>query len=120
MCPGNNESAGKKRSGATTKGSHWIRRTLGQVAWGATHTKETYFSAAYGRWAARRGKKKAIVALGHAMLVVIYEVLKHRKSYAELGHDHFDKLDPARQVRYHVNRLAALGIKVNLEQTDAA
>jgi hypothetical protein len=120
LCPGNNETGGKKRSGTTRKGSTWLRRVMAQVAWGASHTKDTYFSAAFARWTPRRGKKKAIVALAHAMLVVVYEVLRTRKPYAELGADHFDKLNPQRQVRYHVRRLEALGLKVTLEDTAAA
>src|SRR5581483_2782327 len=63
ICPGNNESAGKKRSGRTNKGNRWARRALSQAAWAAAHTKDTYFSSAFGRWAARRGKKRAVVAL---------------------------------------------------------
>jgi transposase len=83
MCPGNNESAGKRRSGKTTKGSQWLRTTLVQVAWAASHTKETIFSATYSRWAKRLGRKKALVALGHKILVVIWHLLKHRTEYQE-------------------------------------
>jgi transposase len=115
VCPGNNESAGKKRSGTTNKGNRWLRRTLANAAWAAARTKDTYFSSAFRRWCSRRGKKKATVALAHAMLVVIYEMLKTRKFFKDLGPDHFDRLDPERQVRYHVKRLEALGQKVSLE-----
>jgi transposase len=83
MCPGNNESAGKRRSGKTTKGSQWLRTTLVQVAWAASHTKETIFSATYHRWAKRLGRKKALVALGHKILVVIWHLLKQRTEYQE-------------------------------------
>jgi transposase len=84
MCPGNDESAGKRRGGKTTKGSQWLRTILVQVAWSASHTKETVFAAAYRRWAKRMGKKKALVALGHKILVVIYKLLKDRIDYREL------------------------------------
>jgi transposase len=83
LCPGNNESAGKRRTGKTTKGSQWLRTVLVQVAWSASHTKETIFSATYRRWAKRLGKKKALVALGHKILVVIYKLLKDRTDYRE-------------------------------------
>jgi transposase len=115
MCPGNNESAGKSRSGKTTKGNRNLRRALCQAAWGASHTKDTYFSEAFHRWAARRGKKRAIVAVGHALLVTVYHMLRTKKPYQDLGADHFDRLDPERQIRYHVRRLADLGKKVTLE-----
>jgi transposase len=83
MCPGNNESAGKKRSGKTTKGSQWLRTTLVQVAWAASHTKETIFSACYQRWAKRLGRKKALIAVAHKILVVIYHLLKKLTDYRE-------------------------------------
>jgi transposase len=83
LCPGNNESAGKRRTGTTTKGSQWLRTVLVQVAWSASHTKETIFSATYRRWAKRMGKKKALVALGHKILVVIYKLLKDKTEYRE-------------------------------------
>jgi transposase len=82
LCPGNNESAGKRRTGKTTKGSQWLRTVLVQVAWSASHTKETIFSATYRRWAKRLGKK-ALVALGHKILVVIYKLLKGGIDYQE-------------------------------------
>jgi len=85
LCPGNDQSAGKRRSGKTTKGSQWLRTTLVQVAWSASHTKETGFSAVYRRWAKRMGKKKALVALGHKILRVIHKLLKDRTHYRELG-----------------------------------
>ncbi len=83
LCPGNNESAGKRRSGKTTKGSQWLRTMLVQVAWAAGHTKETIFSACYHRWAKRLGKKKALVAVAHKLLVVIYHLLKGGADYRE-------------------------------------
>jgi transposase len=85
LCPGNNESAGKRRTGKTTKGSQWLRAVLVQVAWSASHTKQTRFSATYRKWAKRMGKKKALVALGHKILVVIYRLLKDQTEYQERG-----------------------------------
>jgi transposase len=81
LCPGNNESAGKRRSGKTTKGSQWLRPVLVQVAWATSHTKETVFRACYQRWIKRMGKKKALVAVAHKILVVIWHLLKKGTSY---------------------------------------
>jgi transposase len=83
LCPGNDQSAGKRRSGKTTKGSQWLRGTLVQVAWAAAHTQETIFAAAYRRWAKRLGKKKALVAVAHKILVVVYQLLKEGTDYKE-------------------------------------
>jgi transposase len=83
LCPGNNESAGRRRTGRTTKGSVWLRSVLVQVAWAASHTKRTILGEAYGKLARRLGKKKAVVALGHKMLRIIYEMLKGKTDYVE-------------------------------------
>jgi transposase len=83
LCPGNHESAGKRRTGKTTQGSQWLRTVLVQVAWSASHTKATVFGATYRRWAKRMGKKKALVALGHKILVVIHKLLKEKTDYRE-------------------------------------
>jgi transposase len=83
LCPGNDESAGKRRSGKTTKGDQWLRTTLVQAAWAASHTKETTFSACYHLWAKRLGKKRALVAVAHKMLVVVYCLLKDHTDYRE-------------------------------------
>jgi transposase len=82
MCSGNHQSAGKRQSGRTTKGDRWLRQVLVQVAWAASHTKDTVLSATYHRWVKRMGKKRALVALGHKILVIIYELL-----YAFTGRD---------------------------------
>jgi transposase len=83
FCPGNNESAGKRRTGRTTKGSVWLRATLVQVAWSASHTKTTILAARYRSLAKRLGKKKALVALGHKILRIIDKMLSHRTDYVE-------------------------------------
>jgi transposase len=83
MCPGNDESAGKRRSGKTTKGNQWLRATLVQVAWAATHTKATGFRMMYSRWAKRMGRKKALIALGHKILVLIHRLLATGSDYRE-------------------------------------
>jgi transposase len=115
MCSGNNESAGKRRSGRTTKGNRWLKRILVQAAWAASHTKGTYLAAQYRRLAKRRGCKRALVAVGHTLLVTMYHVLKRGTTYAELGPDFLDRLEPQRLTRQLVKRLEALGHKVTLE-----
>jgi transposase len=120
MCPGNNESAGKRRSGHTTKGNRWLKRILVQAAWAASHTKGTYLAAQYHRLAKRRGRKRALVALGHTLLVIVYHVLKRGTTYAELGPDFLDGLEPERLTRQLVKRLQSLGHKVTLEPVTAA
>jgi len=108
LCPGNDESAGKRKSGRTGKGNRWLRRVLVQCAWAASRTKGSYFGAQYRQIAKRRGKKRAIVAVAHSLLIVIYQMLKHHTAYDELGADFFDKIDPIRKTRYHVRRLEEL------------
>jgi transposase len=115
ICSGNNESAGKRKSGKTTKGNRWLRSILVQAAWAASHTRQTYLSAQYRRLAGRRGRKRAIVALGHTLLVVIFQLLKKRTTYRDLGADYFDRLNADRLVRNLVRRLEKLGHKVTLE-----
>ena len=83
MCSGNHQSAGKRHSGRTTPGDRWLRQVLVQVAWAASHTKKTLLSATYQRWVKRMGKKRALVALGHKILVLIYELLKDQTTYQE-------------------------------------
>jgi transposase len=115
LCPGNNESAGKRKSGKTRKGDRWLRRYLIEAAWAASRKKGSYLSALYHRLVVRRGKKKAIVAVAHRLLVIIYHMLKDQGSYRELGPDHFNKVNAAHVQRHHVRRLESLGFKVILE-----
>lgn len=115
LCPGNNESAGKRKSGKTRKGDRWLRRYLIEAAWAASRKKGSYLSALYHRLVVRRGKKKAITAVAHKLLVIIYHMLKDQASYQELGSDHFNKLNAVRVQRHHVKRLESLGFKVILE-----
>ena len=120
MCSGNNESAGKRRSGRITKGDRWLKRILVQAAWAASHTKGTYLAAQYRRLSKRRGRKRALVAVGHTLLVIMYHVLKRGTTYAELGADFLDRLEPERLTRQLVKRLEGLGHKVTLEPGHAA
>ena len=120
MCPGNNETGGKRKSGKTTKGSRWLRVALTQAAWGASRTKDTYLSAQFRRIVRRRGRKRALVAVGHSILTIVYNVLKNGTPYHELGADFFDKLEPARITKYHVRRLEELGHDVELRPREEA
>jgi len=120
MCPGNNERAGKRRSGRTTKGDRWLRTALVQGAWAARPSKGTYVASYDRRLARRRGGKKALIALGPPLLVIIYPVLKRGTTYAELGGDLLDRLEPERLTRQWVKRLEHRGHKVTLEPCPAA
>ncbi len=120
MCPGSNESAGKRKSGRTTKGSVYLRNALVQAAWAATHTKETYLAAQYQRLVKRKGKNRALVAVGHSILVIIYHVLSRKESYSELGGDYFDKRNVEVQRNRLVRQLESLGVKVTLEALPVA
>lgn len=115
MCPGNEESAGKRRKRRITPGNRWLKRTLVQAAWAASHTKNSYLASQYRRLAGRRGKKRALIAVGHSILVILYYLLKERSQYADLGADFFDRLEPERLTRYYVKRLERLGHSVKLE-----
>ena len=120
MCPGNRQSAGKRQSGHTNHGNPWLRTALAQAAWAASHSKGTYLAAQYRRLAGRRGKKRAIVAVDHTMLVMIYHLLKDQVDYRELGPDYLDQLQPQRLTRYLVKRLESLGHRVILEPVNQA
>jgi transposase len=121
MCPGNNESAGKRKSGRTTKGNQWLRATLVQVAWAASHTKDTYLAAQYRRLAGRRGKKRALVAVAHSILVILYHLLKKPDaSYRDLGPGYLDQLQSKQLTTHLVRRLERLGHKVTLEPVAGA
>jgi transposase len=120
MCPGNDESAGKRRSGRTRHGNRWLRAALVQSSWAVSRSKQTYASAQYHRLARRRGRKKACVAVGHTLLVMCYQVLRTGQPYRELGADYFDKKDPQRLANRLIRRLQELGLKVTVETQNAA
>jgi transposase len=115
MCPGNNERAGKRRSGRTRKGSPWLRAALVEAAHAAAHTKRPYLAAQYRRLGARRGTKRAAVAVGHTILGIVYHLLRDGTTYQDLGPLHFDQRDRQAVERRLCRRLEALGYKVTLE-----
>jgi transposase len=125
MCPGNHVSAGKRYSGRTNKGNVWLRRGLCQAAWAASKSKNTYLAEQYRRWRVRRGKKRAIVALGHQMLVIAYTMLKTGTPYRELKPEEWKSQDSRPRnveadVRRNVRRLNALGYQVTLTSATPA
>lgn len=120
MCPGNHESAGKRRSGKTRQGNRWLRSALVEAAQAAARTKGTYLAAQYRRLAARRGKQKAAVAVGHTILRIAYQLLAHGQTYQDLGGTYFDQRDRQRVEHRLVHRLEGLGYRVALTPRDAA
>ncbi len=116
MCPGNDESAGKRRSGKTRKGSKWLRGGLTEAAHAAARSKGTYLSAQYARLRGRRGPKKAAVAVGHSILVIAYHILERGEPYQELGEDYFNRRRSEEVYRKRlVCQLERLGHRVVLE-----
>jgi transposase len=115
MCPGNDESAGKRHSGKTRKGNRWLRAALIEAAHAAARTKGTYLAAQYRRLAARRGAKKSAVAVGHSILVSVYHLLRDGEAYRDLGSNYFDERNRQAVERRLVRRLEALGHTVILE-----
>ena len=117
LCPGNDESAGKRRSGRTRKGSPWLRTALVEAAQAAARTKDTYLAAHYRRLAARRGAKRAAVAVAHTLLVIVYTLLTQQQAYHDLGGQYFDARDRQAVQRRLVHRREALGYAVSLQPT---
>jgi transposase len=115
MCPGNHESAGKQQTGKTRSGNKWLKAALVEAAQAVARTRGTYLAAQYRRLAARRGKQKATVAVGHSLLVIAYQLLAHGHEYDDLGANYFDERDRQLVQRRLVRRLEDLGYRVNLE-----
>src|SRR5215470_4928456 len=103
LCPGNCESAGKRLSGKTRKGSPWLGRMACQCAWAAARTKNTDLSAQFRRLAAKRGRKRAIIAVAHSILTIAHYLQKKRCDYRDLGSDYFDRLNADGLKRYLVS-----------------
>lgn len=114
LCPGQDESAGKRRSGRTRKGNAYLRSALVEAAQTAGRTK-TYLGEQYHRIAARRGKRRAAVAVAHSIIVIIYHLLRESGTYEDLGYRYFDERDRQRTTHRLVQRLSALGYTVTLE-----
>lgn len=120
ICPGNNASAGKRKSGATGKGNRWLRGTLIEAAKSAGRTKDTYLAAQYQRLRSRRGPSPATVAVAHSILVTVYCMLRSGSEFHDLGPDYFDRLRKDSLKRHFVARLRQLGYRVTVEDEEAA
>lgn len=112
LCPGNNESAGKRFSGRTRKGNRYLRRILTQSAWAVAHKKDCFLTALFYRVAAHKGMKKAAIAVAHRILVIAYYILRDGTEYREQGGDYFDRRDPERTARRLAARLQRIGYEV--------
>jgi transposase len=119
LCPGNDESAGRRRSTRLRQGAPWLKSALVQSAWAATRTKGTYLQAQFLRLRSRRGAKKAICAVAASLLTSIYHMLKNGVAYADLGAPHFDRQSKDRKVLTMVQRLRNLGYVVQLQPSTA-
>ena len=113
ICPGNNESAGKRRKAGTGSGNNWLRTTLLESAWAASHSRKTYLGAQYRRISKRRGPKRAAIAVAHSILVIAFHILRDGVDFEDLGPDDFDRMDAAKLKRYHLRRLADLGVDIS-------
>jgi len=120
VCPGNDESAGKRRSGKTGKGNKWLRATLTESANAATRTKGTYLAAQYQRLRGRRGHSKAVTAVGHSILTAAWHMLQTGELYNDLGGDYFTRKNPDGYTRRLIRQLEALGHRVTLEPREVA
>lgn len=112
MCPGNNESAGKKKSGRITHGNNYLKIVLVQCGWAATRTKGTYLRSKYDSLVGRRGKKRALIAVGHKILIATFFILKNQIPYKELGNEFLENKKKDKQILHHLKRLKELGIEV--------
>jgi transposase len=112
ICPGSRESAGKRRSAGTGTGNNWLRTTLLESAWAASHSRHSYLGAQYRRISKRRGPKRAAIAVAHSILVIGYHVLRDAVAFQDLGPDYFDRMNITKLKRYHLRRLAELGCEV--------
>ena len=112
LCPGNNESANRRKSGKTRKGNALLRDTLVVCAHSAVKNKTTYFSAQFARISAHRGKKRAYVAVAHSMLVAIYHIIKDGVAFKDLGADYYTQFNRDRKINAYLKKLKALGWEV--------
>ncbi len=114
VAPGSNESAGHQRSGRTRKGNAWLKTALVQAAHGAARAKGTALAAKYRRVAARRGARRAIMAVAHRLLLIAYHIIVRREPYHELGADYLERRQASRTVDRLVQQLRDLGVEVTL------
>jgi transposase len=116
ICPGNDESAGKRRNTRINPANRYLKAALCEAAWAASHTKNTYLAAQYRHLARRIGKKRALIAVGHTILIIVYHILSRRTPYQELGGNYFERQNAQAQKNRLVRKLEALGLKVTVEK----
>jgi transposase len=119
LCPGNRESGGQRKSGRTRKANCYVKRAFCQAAWAASHTKNTYLSAFYRRLCVRKGAPKAVMALAHHIITIVYHLLARQEQYVELGGDYYDQRNKTKTVDRLVKRLTGLGFEVTLNPSQA-
>ena len=115
VCPSNDQSAGKRRSSHIGAGNPWLRGTLVEAAWAASHAKQTYLAGQYRRLAARRGTKRALIAVAHTILIIAYRIIRDGTTYEDLGSNYYDERDRQATLRRSLQRLERLGYKVTVE-----
>src|SRR5262249_37544276 len=115
LCSGSHESAGKRKSGKIRKGNLWLRRCLCQAAWAVSTKKNNYLSALYRRLAARRGVKRATIAVAHTLLAIVYYIFRDQTCNQDVGPVYLDRLNPEGLRGRLTGRLEGLGFKVTLE-----
>ena len=116
MSPGNNESAGKKKSSRTTHGNNYLKTLLVQCGWAATRTKNTYLRSKYDSLVGRRGKKKALIAVGHKILIAAYFILKDKVAYKELGAEFLQNKNKDKRIKRYLTLLSELGAEIELKK----
>ena len=112
MCPGNNETAGKKKSSRTRQGNKHLKATLTELAWGATRTKKSYYKAKYESMVARRGKKRALIAIGHKILCASYHIIKNKEAFKEPGYEYLAERRKKNRFEYLKRELKEHGYKI--------
>ena len=119
VCPGNNESAGKRRSGKTRRGNSLLRTTLVLCAQGASRAKGSFFAAQYSRLMIRRGKNRAKMAVAHSLLIAIYYIVRDHVPFKDLGEDYYNKFNTESKINMYIKKLQNLGVTVNIEAAPA-
>lgn len=112
MCPGNNESAGKKKSTRTRQGNKHLKATLTELAWGATRTKKSYYKAKYESMVVRRGMKRSLIAIGHKILCASYHIIKNKEPFKDLGYEYLAERRKKRRLEYLKRELKEFGFKI--------
>jgi transposase len=118
LCPGNRESGGKRKSGRVRKANRYLKRVMCQAAWAASHTRKTYLSAFYRRMCIRKGAPKAVMALAHHMITVVFQILSRSEEYVELGGDYYDRRNQAKVAARLVARLTRLGYYIEVRTAE--